>query len=166
MKMPIMKKYFYDYDVPVKYQEISSCIMRRFNITGSSDGMYICNCIAFCSGTGDGCGNFTSDYVNSEACAKRLLNSYGCNIFPEDIPELIDILKSGEISPVLAVPAIRLYIRHMRKEKPLENGGKYTERYIKRSIHNAADVIDEITGKLPAGYTPDYYTPGFIRKSY
>ena len=166
MKLPVLEKYFEGYTVPEKYKNIASCLIRRFDITGSSDGMYICNCLAHDSGSGDGCGTFTGDAVNGEKSAAFLLNVYACNITRPDLQELTDILISGELSPVPAVSGIRSYIYRMRKEKPLECGGKYTEQYIKRCIHNAADAIDEINGWLPEGYTPDYYVPGFVRESY
>ena len=165
MKLPVMKKYFDGYTVPEKYQEIASCIIRRFNITGAADGTYICNCLAYDSGCGDGRGNFTGDDVNIEKCSSFLLHAYGCNILPEELPELQEILKTGELTPSIALPGIRSFIQRMRHEKPYESGGRYLKSYIKRSIHNLADAIDELTGSVPEGYTPDYYNPGYIFES-
>lgn len=164
MKLPVMEKYFDGYDVPERYKNIASCIIRRFDISGSADGMYICNVIAHCSDCGDGCGKFTGDDVNIEKSASFLKSAYGCNIMDFELPELKSILLTGEINAREAVPALRLYIHRMRKEKPLESGGKYTKRYIMRCIHNAADAIDEISRTLPNGYTPDYYEPGMYRE--
>ena len=162
MKLPVLKKFFDGYTVPEKYQEITSCIIRRFSIIGSADGMYICNSIAFLSGCGDGRGNFTGDDVKIDDCADFLRRVYGCNILPEEMDELKEILKTGELTPEVAVPGIRSYIRRIRREKPLERGGRYTENYIRTKVHNGADAIEELTGTLPEGYTPDYYTPGYI----
>ena len=160
MKLPVLTAYFEGYTVPERYKEIASCMIRRFNITGAADGMYICNSLAVDSGCGDGHGNFTGDDVKIDKCTDFLKYAYGCNIFPEDIEELKDILKTGELTPSVAVPRIRSYARMMRREKPLERGGRYTENYIRTTVHNAADAIDELTGSLPAGYVPNYYTPG------
>lgn len=165
MRLPVLYHYFEGYDVPEKYKWIASCIMRRFDITGSSDGMYICNCIAYDSGTGDGRGNFTGDAVNIDKCASFLQRAYGCNIYPSDLPELREILCTGKLDEQKTIHGLREYIKRMRKEKPLEQGGRYTRRYILRCIHNAADTIDEINGTLPTGYIPDYYNPGYIRNS-
>lgn len=161
MKMPTMSRYFEGYNVPERYKNTVSLIIRRFDISGSTDGKYICNCIAHISGTGDGAGEFTgSDVINADPVADFLMSAYRSNI-PEDCkPELVDILTTGEINQRKSIDGLRGYIRRMRHETPLESGGCYTRDYIRRCIHNAADAIDEINGTLPKGYEPTYYTPG------
>lgn len=166
MKLPVLEEYFSGYSVPEHYKNVASCIIRRFNISGSADGMYICNCLAHASGTGDGRGNFTTGDVKIEECARIILNAYACNIRTTDSEELQEIIKTGEINPVFAVPGICSAIRLVRRETPFERGGRHTKQYILRSVHNYADALDEITGSLPSGYVPDYYTPGFIRDEY
>ena len=166
MKLPVLTAYFDGYTVPERYKNIASCLIRRFDISGSSDGMYICNCLAYDSGTGDGRGKFTGDAVNIPKCASFLQHAYACNIYPDDMQELEEILLTGELNAQKALDGLLAYIRRIRNEKPLENGGRYTKRYIRRCVHNAADAIDEIKGTLPAGYVPDYYRPGYIREEY
>ena len=164
MKLPVLEKYFEGYQVPERYKQIVSCIIRRFDLTGLCDGMYISNCIAYDSGCGDGCGHFTGDNVEIKKSALTLFYAYGCNIFSDDLPELEEILETGELDPVKAVPGLRRYAKRMGAEKPLEKGGRYTEEYIYRCIHNSADAHDEMNGTLPNGYTPDYYKPGWMPK--
>lgn len=160
MKLPILEKYFEGYQVPERYKQIVSCIVRRFDLSGCCDGIYMCNLIANESGTGDGCGNFTGDAVNIKRSALSLFRAYP--IDPDDLPELEEILETGELNPKKAIPGLRRYAKKMRAEKPFEKGGRYTEAYITRCVHNAADAHDELSGTLAEGYTPNYYTPGWM----
>lgn len=162
MKLPTLDKYFEGYTVPEKYKQIVSCIIRRFDLSGCCDGMYMCNLIANKSNSGDGCGHFTGDHVNVKHSALALFRAYP--IDPDDLPELEQILETGELDPEKAIPGLRRYAKKMRQEKPFDQGGRYTEEYIFRCIHNAADAHDEIKGTLAAGYTPNYYTPGWMPK--
>lgn len=84
-------------EVPEKIKQIASLIMFRFNIEGLCDGMYICNVMANCSGSGDGCGHFSSDYINTPLAAAALRGAYGCNIYTSDMDELCQIIDTNDL---------------------------------------------------------------------
>lgn len=107
-------------DVPERIGNTAIAIMRRFTITGTCDGMYICNVIAYENGIGDGQGNFTGDgnaLRNIPGTARFLQHAYGCNIYQEDIEELEEILATSAFDKSKATHGIQKYIAECRKEK-------------------------------------------------
>lgn len=162
--LPIIEKQFEGYNVPFVLRLTVSNIIRRFNIAGMIDGMYLANVIAYESGFGDGAGKFTAGRVKDPGkVADRIMNAYRASIDKDSRDELELMLVSARLYRHTAVNGLKRLIRSMRKEKSYEEGGRYTKYYIRHYIHNATDAIDEINGALPEGYTPDYYIPGMIR---
>lgn len=164
--LPIMEKYFAGYNVPFVLKLTVSHIMRRFNIYGTSDGMYLANVIAYESGAGDGSGHFTAPLVkNHRKIAERLLLAYGCNISKHELDELELMLRTGRIYKESAVKSLTAHIRILRQEKSLDAGGRYTDTTLKRFIGSAAETIDELRGwknYMPESVRPRYYTPGLV----
>ena len=135
---------FRGYVVPKKLKETAIAIMRRFTITGICDGMYICNEIAYENGIGDGMSHFTGDeIVNFDVTAKRLQHCYGSNIFKEDIEELQEILRTGELDREKSITGIKGFISKCRKEK--QNCEEWRRDYLNRCIQNAKFTLMQIS---------------------
>ena len=92
------KKAFEGYEVPEKLKQTASLIMFRFNIEGICDGMYLCNVMAHQSGSGDGCGSFTSDYVNTDIAADAISGAYKTNISSNEREELSYMIEHNALS--------------------------------------------------------------------
>lgn len=92
------KKAFEGYEVPEKLKQTASLIMFRFNIEGICDGMYLCNVMAHQSGSGDGCGSFTSDYVNTDIAADAISGAYKTNISSSEREELSYMIEHNALS--------------------------------------------------------------------
>lgn len=162
-ELPILEKYFEGYTVPDNIKQIASNIIRRFIITGSADGMYIANVIGNVGNCGDGCGNFTSgDVKNYDQIAAALINAYGCNIEKFERSELELMIRTAKLYKTAAEKGLKRYIMKCRTEYARPTTDDLEKDYLSRCVHNAADVIDEICGRLPDGYIPDYYKPGYI----
>lgn len=117
MNLSLYDRYF-DKGVPDRIKTISEIIMLRFRIDGECDGMYLANAIARINGIGDGMGRFTGTVVSEpERTARYLMESYGCNIDPEDLPELVEILKNGYLNIPTARKGIERFIKKKEEER-------------------------------------------------
>ena len=118
MNNPFKKKN--EKNVPEKIQKVVNVIMKRYVIYGICDYMYIANTIGLKGGIGDGQGFFWNDnYKNLEDIADALIGAYGCNIFKDDKTELINILKTGNISQEALQTGIQKYISYCEKKKEI-----------------------------------------------
>ena len=132
---------FKGYDVPEPVKKRAVAIMQRFTIGGICDGMYIANCIAYDTGIGDGCGKFFAEkpVENIRRAAEFLQRAYGCNIFPEDIEELENIISTGRINQNLAIPGINRFIDRCKKEKKTIR--PWMSEYLDKCIVDARDTL-------------------------
>ena len=143
--------YFDGYDVPDKLKETAVSVMRRFSISGLTDGMYICNVIALESGVGDGQGHFTGDTVsNVDLLAQRLQFSYGSHIPAEDLAELKEILSSGKLDNEKAERGIKRYISACINEK--KTCDTWRVDYLNDCIKEAEMTLREINQTMT--YSP------------
>ncbi len=139
-----MEKQFKGKKVPLKLQKTAVSIMRRFAIYGQCDGMYICNRIALFSNIGNGAGEFYGDTIkNLEETAAFLKNAYSDNIFPEDLPELEEILRTGKISKETAVPGIVRFIKRTE-----ENIRKNNDAWRIKHLLMVKIYAEEMLGEL------------------
>jgi len=105
------------YNVPESIKLTAIEIVKRFQLHGVCDAMYVANCIAHDSGSGDGKGHFYSDTIaNCDEIATFLARAYGCNIFTDDMDDLNDILRNGSISDERMIAGLNKYIRHCESE--------------------------------------------------
>lgn len=138
-----MTNYYEGYDVPQNIKEISSNICKRFAITGICDPMYISNVIGVTSNIGDGKGNFHDDNItNIQEIAERLQSAYGCNILKSEIPELIEIIETGNINLNLAIPGIENFIERIEEEK--RHCDEWRIDYLNRVISSLNEALQEL----------------------
>lgn len=98
---------FKPYRIPKKIKNISVKICTRFLLSGVCDPMYIANLIGVENKIGDGKGHFISDYIsNPELLAMVIQTAYSDNILSNDIPELVEIIKTGTFDNKKASKAI------------------------------------------------------------
>lgn len=154
---------FNEYNVPLRLRRIAITICERFTLGGLCDPMYICNVIAEMSGHGDGNGNFDQRYYDIDKCdviAARLQHSYGCNIFPDDIQELAEIIRSeGGWDIPVAVNGLVKYIQKVEAEN--KTADEWRRDYNLEQINQARRVLEDLNTKYkilgaaltaPAGY--------------
>lgn len=111
------KEAFDGSDAPENIKDTVTNICKRFVICGVCDPMYISNIIAVESNIGDGCGIFTGSQIgDTQRIAERIQGSYGCNIQKSEIPELKQILETGEINKPLAIEGLKSFIERNKEE--------------------------------------------------
>lgn len=112
-----MDRYFGGYTVPDELKRTVTAICTRFAISGECDPMYIANLIAHRNGFGDGCGRFESvGTIDLESTAEHIQRAYGCNITPNEKPELADIISTGTINKETAIKGLAAFGRRIRHE--------------------------------------------------
>ena len=124
--------------VPMELTDILEKIMARFTIRGSCDAMYIANTIAWKNGFGDGMGTFFGpvQIKDPDGTAKCIQGAYGCNIMPEEIPELATLLTTGRLNKEATVKGLWRFIRRCKLE--IKRGDDtLREDYLKRCIDAA-----------------------------
>ena len=108
---------FHGHNVPENIRKRVALIMRRFTIFGICDAMYIANCIAYDNGSGDGKGNFKeAEITEIKKIAKYLSYAYGCNIFKEDLEDLEQILRDGELPKDRMISGLKKSAQIRREE--------------------------------------------------
>ena len=134
------------YNVPESIKLTAIEIVKRFQLHGVCDAMYVANCIAHDSGSGDGKGHFYSDTIaNCDKTAAFLARAYGCNIFPDDLEDLTDILKNGSISDERMIAGLNRYIKHCESEANRWKGrDEWRVEYERKSGRWAQIAIGEI----------------------
>ena len=137
-------KYFSGYQLPVRLRETAIAIMRRFTITGLCDGMYIANCIAVDNGLGDGLSHFNGNYsiTDSASPAKFLQYAYGCNIEPDEIGELREIIRNGKLNERAALYGLERFIRKCKEEKHVCDSWRID--YLNKCIKEANETYKEV----------------------
>lgn len=70
---------------------------------------------------GDGCSNFTGDLADDASydasrAAEYLQAAYGCNIYKEDIEELAEIIRTGQLNKEKSIKGIKKFIKNCKKE--------------------------------------------------
>lgn len=127
------------YEVPEKLKRISNLITFRFNIFGICDHMYICNCLAYDGGCGDGCGTFTGDTIKDpEKSAEFLQYAYGCNIAKDDIQELAEIIRTADMTMDTAIKGMQ-----KSKEMTLQQKKATQDEWRKGYLDKVAKRFDE-----------------------
>ena len=134
------------YNVPESIRHTAIEIAKRFQLHGVCDAMYVANCIAQESGSGDGKSHFTSDVItNCDKIAAFLARAYGCNIFPDDMQDLTDILENGSISDERMIEGLNKYIEYCRSEARRWTGRDDWRVEFERKCAKWAQIaIDEI----------------------
>lgn len=134
---------FKGYDVPDNIKKIATNICKRFVIRGICDPMYIANTMAHMSDIGDGSGTFTSDKLaNTQKIAERLQGCYGCNIQKSEVPELKEILDTGEIDHNRAIDGLLSFIARAKAEKKTCDSWRID--YLDGCIAEAQQQLDEL----------------------
>ena len=136
-------KGFIGFVVPECLKNTALVIMNRFTITGTCDGMYICNSIAVTCGIGDGkCTFYSGEITDFHEAASSLQKAYGCNIFNEDIPELEEILRTGKPEKKSAEVGISKYITACQSE--MRTCDEWRKDYLDRCIKSAKENLSII----------------------
>ena len=134
-------------NAPEKFQKLSELITFRFAISGVCDPGYIMNRIAVVSGSGNGGGFFTGDSIpNPMDVAKALQSAYGCNIRKEDLEELSEILRTGELDKRVAIAGMNRFARDVRKEM------SSCEEWRKGYLGNVYQLLSDGMSKLETGF--------------
>lgn len=133
------------YRVPEGIKNRAINIMKRFNIIGVCDGMYISNVIASESGSGDGQNHFKGcdTVANHDSIADFLTRVYGCNIMKDDRADLMDILRDGEISNERMTEGLKKCIKQYCDEKKRFSRDKWRVEYLDKCITSAKELINE-----------------------
>lgn len=140
---------FKNYEVPEKIKDIVRCIILRFCINGTCDGMYIANVIANDSCIGDGMGEFYGDEIsNHNVLAKKLQCIYGCNIELNEVEELTEIIRTGKLDVQKSVNGLQSYIKRCKEEK--KHCDKWRVDYMNRCIEEAIANIEYIKNAMAA----------------
>ena len=141
---------FNGYNVPENVKSRAINIMKRFDIGGLCDGMYIANAIAQENGSGDGCGHFENREITQfDKIADFLSRAYGCNIMPDDRADLIDILRDGEISAARMVQGLKKYIKYCQSEKIRWHGrDEWRVEYMNKCIRSARGIIHSLVNSM------------------
>ena len=138
------EKYFSGYSVPKPIKETAIAIMRRFTIIGQCDAMYIANTIAYFNNLGDGESHFNgnTEIIDSASTAKDLQYAYGCNIEPDEIGELREIILSGKLDNRNALYGIERFIRARKQEKRVCDSWRID--YLNKLINKANETYQEV----------------------
>ncbi len=144
-------EYFEGYAVPEWIKARAIAIMRRFNIYGVCDGMYICNVIAHKLNLGDGKGEFSSDcmYVDEECihqAIEALAGAYGCNIRQDEKNILAHIVLDGVLDKAEAIDGLKSYIWRCKIE--ILKADEWRKEYLQRCIEEAEITITELYREL------------------
>lgn len=136
--------------IPDSLRVRAIAIMKRFNIRGICDGMYICNCIAFGSGMGDGNSHFKDGEIsNIQKTADYLLNAYACNIFPEDKADLMQILKTGFLEKERYIKGLKNHVKHLENDKKRWRGvDGFRFDYAEKCRKETVETINNINGGI------------------
>ena len=135
------------YDAPERFQRLSELITFRFAISGTCDPGYIVNRIAAVSGSGNGQWIFSGDSIpNPMEVAKALQSAYGCNIQKEDLEELCEILRTGELDKDTAIAGMTRFARNVRKEMGS------CEEWRMGYLSNVIQLLNDGMNKLETGF--------------
>lgn len=133
---------FKGYAVPENIKNIAILISKRFAINGICDPMYISNVVAYTCGIGDGKGNFTGgDITKSRDIAERIQDAYGCNILKAEVPELTQIIESGEIAKPVAIQGAKNFIERLNQE--MKVCAEWRKDHLTRTVENLNRVLLE-----------------------
>lgn len=138
--------YFERYDVPEKLKNVAILIMKRFNIFGECDAMYICNVIASIYGIGNGCGTFhhdmdvISDPAKAVEAADNLMSAYG--IHREYRAELTDIIQNRKLCTSLAIERLEFAVRTYKAE--MASCDEWNVKYLNKLIEMSNETIHEL----------------------
>lgn len=131
--------------VPKNIKNIASLICTRFAIDGICDPMYIANVIGIEARIGNGQGTFFDNEIsNAKNIAMRLQGCYGCNITPEEIQELQEIIESESVNNQIAIPGMKKFINRLEEEKLTCDEWRigYLSRVIKSLKNNILKLQD------------------------
>lgn len=125
---------FEQYQVPDNIRQAACLVMYRFTIDGTCDGMYICNTIAYESGSGDGQGNFMEPAkIDVRKAARAIQDAYGCNIGRGDIDELAMILDTGKLDYSVARAGMLRDMRELKQQQHT-SADSWRKDYLGRQI--------------------------------
>ena len=144
-------QYFEGYNVPESIKTRAIAIMKRFNIWGICDGMYIANSIAYWSGSGDGQGNFNTkpnEFTRLMAMkiSSDLGNSYGCNIDVADRQVVRNIVMSGKLDIQESLRGLTLMTKRLTREfiDAVNENNKWRSEYLQSCIASINDTVLEM----------------------
>lgn len=127
-------KMFEGHRIPDNIRQAASLVMYRFTIDGICDGMYICNTIAYESGSGDGQGNFMEPArIDVRKAARAIQDAYGCNIGRGDIDELAMILDTGKLDYSVARAGMLRDMRELKQQQHT-SADSWRKDYLGRQI--------------------------------
>ncbi len=137
---------FIGYDVPEHLKSMAINVIKRFTINGCCDGMYICNVVADQNNMGDGFNHFNGkEHVIDRTTAVFLQNAYRCNIMPDEVDELLDIL-NGRVDTYMFKRGLERSIKRFKDEKRRCNRvyDDWRIDYLNKCIKSAREVLTAV----------------------
>lgn len=141
----LYERNFEGHEVPEKLRGMAITIMKRFTITGITDGMYLCNVIANQNGMGNGSGYFNGeDHVIGRDTKQFITAVYGCNIHSDkqDQDDLDEILRTGRLNSHRMYLGLQKQIKEIREER--KRCDIYRKDYFTRCLNFAKANLEAI----------------------